>query len=162
MKDPVAVPSGEQQRKEVRRKENVMLRRRKREENDWELPPVWRAAIYLRVTGIDDIDQLCNVPSIDQQRSHCRCAATALRAEVISEFVDDWLVSPSRLGLRRMLVLACQDQRLDYLIVSSLDRLTGDGDEAFEIAWRLGFAGTVVIPADAECEFPWTGKLSRA
>jgi hypothetical protein len=57
-----------------------------------------------------------------------------------------------------MLELAGQDRRLDYLIVASLDRLMAGLNEAFEIAWRLGFAGTVVVPADAEHAFSWTGK----
>jgi hypothetical protein len=160
MKDPVAVPSGEQhQRKEVRRKENKMLTRRKREYRDWvPLPRIWRAVIYLREPYPDERDQPRKRPSIDQQRLLCRCAATVLHAEVVGEFVDELVHSPSRPGLRQVLELAGQDRRLDYLIVSSQDRLAGDCDEAFEIAWRLGFAGTVMIPADAEDEFPWTGK----
>jgi hypothetical protein len=160
-----AVPSGEQhQRKEARRKETLMLTRRKREERDSEIPWVWRtAAIYLCESGMDKMGQPRDVPSIDQQRLLCRCAATELHAEVIGEFVDQRLVSPSRPGLRRVLELAGQDRRLDYLIVSSRDRLAVDCDEAFEIAWRLGFEGTVVIPADVEEEFPWTGSApSRA
>jgi hypothetical protein len=136
-----------------------MLTRRKREYRDWvPLPRVWRAAIYLREPNPMDANYPHNVPSIDQQRLLCRCAATVLHAEVIGEFVDERRVAPLRPGLRQVLDLAGQDRRLDYLIVSSQDRLAGDRDEAFEIAWRLGFAGTVVIPADAEDEFPWTGK----
>ncbi len=135
-----------------------MLTRRKREERDWvPLPRIWRAAMYLSTDGTEEMRLLANVPSIEQQRVLCRCAATVLHAEVIGEFID-WQLVSSRPGLRQVLELAGQDPRLDYLIVSSLDRLAGDRDEAFEIAWRLGFAGTVVIPADAEDEFPWTGK----
>jgi Resolvase, N terminal domain len=135
-----------------------MLTKRKREENDWRMPRVWRAAIYLCEFGTDEPDLLREIQSIDQQRAFCRCAATVLHAEVVGEFVDEqkfW--RPSRPGLQQMMELASQDRRLDYLIVSSLDRLAGDCDEAFEVAWRLGFAGTVVIPANAENEFPWTG-----
>jgi hypothetical protein len=159
MKDPVAVPSGKQhQRKEVRRKENEMLTRRKREYRDWvPLPRVWRAAIYLRRTGPYAQDKPHTPPSIDRQRLLCRCAATVLHAEVVGEFVDVQVSTSLRPGLREMLAYVSERQ-LDYLVVSSLDRLAGDRDEAFEIAWRLGFAGTVVIPADAEDEFPWTGK----
>jgi len=140
-----------------------MLTRRKREERDWvPLPRVWRAAIYLREPNTDEWGIPLSAPSIDQQRLLCRCAATVLHAEVIGEFIDTVALSSSRPGLRRLLSVAGQEQRLDYLIVSSLDRLVSDCDEAFEIAWRLGFAGTVMIPADAEYEFPWTGKPSRA
>lgn len=135
-----------------------MLTRRKREERDWvPLPRVWRAAIYLSTDGNEEMRVLADVPPIAQQRVLCRCAATVLHAEVIGEFID-WELVPSRPGVRQVLELADQDPRLDYLIVSSLDRLVSNSDEAFEIAWRLGFAGTVVIFADAEHEFPWTGK----
>jgi hypothetical protein len=61
-----------------------------------------------------------------------------------------------------VLELADQDQRLNYLIVSSRVRLASDADEAFDIAWRLGFAKTVVISANAEDDFPWTGATRRA
>jgi hypothetical protein len=136
-----------------------MLTKRKPEERDWGIVPrMRRAAIYLREPGTDEMDQPHNVPSIDQQRVLCRCAARVQHVEVVGEFVDWWVYLPSRPGLRELLELACQDLRLDYLIVSSRDRLTSDCDKAFEIAWRLGFAGTVVIPADTEDQFPWTGK----
>ncbi len=139
-----------------------MLTRRKREESDWvPLPRVWRAAIYLSTDGDEEMRRLVDVPSIEHQRVLCRCAATVLHAEVIGEFID-WELVPSRPGLRQVMELASQDPRLDYLIVSSRDRLVNNYDQAFEIAWRLGFAGTVVIPANAEHEFPWTGKPSRA
>lgn len=154
-----AVPSGKQhQRKEARRKENKMLTRRKREYRDWvPLPRVWRAAIYLCNDGTEEMQPLDIVPSIDQQRLLCRCAATVLHAEVVGEFTDRQFIGP-RPGLQQVLELAGKDPQLDYLIVASLDRLMAGLNEAFEIAWRLGFAGTVVIPADAEDEFPWTGK----
>jgi hypothetical protein len=153
-----AVPSKYQQRKEARRKENKMLTRRKREERDWvPLPRIWRAAIYLCADGTEEMQPLDGVPSIDQQRLLCRCAATVLHAEVVGEFTDGQFIGP-RPGLQQVLELAGKDPRLDYLIVASLDRLMAGLNEAFEIAWRLGFAGTVVVPADAEHEFPWTGK----
>jgi hypothetical protein len=153
-----AVPSKYQQRKEARRKENKMLTIQRREKHYWDTSRIWRAAIYLREPGTDEWDIPLSGPSIDQQRLLCRCAATVLHAEVIGEFIDTEVLSPSRPGLRRLLRVAGLEQRLDYLIVSSRDRLVSDCDEAFEIAWRLGFAGTVMIPADADNEFPWTGK----
>jgi hypothetical protein len=137
-----------------------MLTKRKREERDEKIPRIWRAAIYLREPDEGETSDLGNVPSVNKQRVSCRCAATVLHAEVVGEFVDTAGGSHSRPGLRRMLELAGRDQRLDYLIVSSLDRLADDRDEAFEIAWRLGFEGTVVIPVDAEGEFPWTPGVS--
>jgi hypothetical protein len=134
-----------------------MLTKRNREENDWKMPRVWRAAIYLREPAKDERTPHREL-SVIQQRIVCRCAATVLHAEVDGEFTDERQSSPSRPGLRRMLERAGQRPRIDYLVISSLDRLAADRDEAFEIAWRLGFAGTVVIPTDAEGEFPWTGS----
>jgi hypothetical protein len=132
-----------------------MLTRRKREMPD-QGPRVWRAAIYLCKDGIEEMQPLDGVPSIDQQRMLCRCAATVLHAEVMDEFTDGQFIGP-RPGLQQVLELAGKDPQLDYLIVASRDRLTADPDEAFEIAWRLGFAGTVIVPADEEHKFPWTG-----
>jgi hypothetical protein len=131
--------------------------KRKREEPDREIPwKKWRAAIYLREPA-DEWDIPLNEPSIDQQRALCRCTASVLNAEIVGEFVDKWRTDPSRPGLRQVLDLTLQEPRLDYLIVSSLDRLVSCIDEAFELAWWLGFASTVVIPANGEKGFPWTG-----
>lgn len=96
------------------------------------------------------------MPSVNGQGVLCRAAATALRAEVIGEFVDRQQELPWRVGLRQIMELAGHERGLDYLIVSSRDRLSSDYDEAFELAWRLGFARTVVVPADWAYEFPWT------
>lgn len=134
-----------------------MLTKRKREKRDWDMPRVWRAAIYLHGSEPEESDEPGTHPPIFHQRMLCRCAVTVLHAEVVGEFVDVPF-SAQRPALRQMLERADQDQRLDYLIVSSLDRLASNRDQAFEIAWRLGFAGTVVVPADAEDEFPWTGS----
>jgi hypothetical protein len=158
MTDPAVLSNEQHQRKEVRRKETTMLTRRKREVNDWKIPRVWRAAIYLREPSRGEKNRKGHVPSIHYQGVVCRCAATVLHAEVVGEYVDRQLDFPSRPAVDAVLRLARTDARLDYLIVSSLDRLVGDGDEAFATAWWLGFAGTVVIPADAEDEFPWTGS----
>lgn len=137
-----------------------MLTKRKREVQDWKIPRVWRAAIYLREPEKDKANKLGDNLSVKSQRLACRCAATVLHAEVVGEFVDLASTPPSHSGLRRMLELASQDRRLDYLIVYSLDQLAADRDEAFEVAWTLGFAGTVIVPADAEAEFPWTTEHS--
>lgn len=116
----------------------------------------WRAAVYLCKDGIEEMQPLDGVPSIEQQRVLCRHTAAALDAEVIGEFADGQFIGP-RLGLQAVLELTREEQRLDYLIVSSLDRLASCVDDAFEVAWWLGFASTVVIPADGEKGFPWTG-----
>lgn len=133
-----------------------MLTKRKHEEHDWVLPRAWRAAIYLNQPEPEDSEESRNELSIGQQLLLCRCVATALRAEVVDEFVDRRLTLPSRPGLRQMMELVSQSRRLDYLIVSSRDRLASDCDEAFEVAWRLGLADTVVISAIDELLYPWT------
>jgi hypothetical protein len=151
-----AVPLREQhQSKEVRRKEATMPTTHQPEKEDQKKPP--RAGIYLSELGLDEENYPYNVPSIDQQRALCRCAATALRAKLIVEYVGEMVPSTIPSGLRLVLKMASQNIRLDYLIVSSWDRLASDREEAFEIAWRLSLEGTVVVPADAENKFPWTG-----
>jgi hypothetical protein len=135
-----------------------MLNRRKHEEHDWGMPRAWRAAIYLNQPEPEDSDESRDELSIGQQLVLCRCVAPLLHAEIVGEFVDRRLTLPSRPGLRQVLELVGQSQRLDYLIVSSRDRLASDCDEAVEVAWRLGLADTVVISADAEFYYPWTGE----
>jgi DNA invertase Pin-like site-specific DNA recombinase len=132
---------------------------RKHEEHDPPSQPVSRAAIYLCEFGTDEPDPLRNVPTINQQRALCRQTATAINAQVIGEFVDNqrfW--QPSRQGLCQVLEMAGQRPRLDYLIVSSWDRLGGDCYETIELAWHLGSAGTVVVSADAE-HAPCIGEI---
>lgn len=116
-----------------------------------------RAAIYLSETGADKESQRPNAPSIDQQRSLCRCAATALNAEVVAEYVEEPVASTVGPGMLLVLKLAGQKQRVDYLIVSSWDRLARDYDDAFEIALHLGFEETTVVPVDEDDKFPWIG-----
>jgi hypothetical protein len=126
------------------------------EAEDQEKSRVWRAVIYLCKDAVEEMQPLDDVPSIDRQRLLCRDTAAVLHAEVIGEFADRQFIG-FRLALHEVLELARKDPQLDYLIVASRDRLTADPNEAFEIAWRLGFAGTVIVPADAGHKFPWTG-----
>jgi hypothetical protein len=156
MKGQAVTSKAQHQRKEARRKENEMPTKPNRE-GDWQTPRRWRAAIYLRAPRLGETNRVGDVPSIDYQRWRCRYAATVLGVDVIGEFVDPPGASASRPALWRILEPAYQVQRLDYLVVSSLDRLASDRDEAFEIAWRLGFAGTIVIYTDTEDDLPWAG-----
>jgi Resolvase, N terminal domain len=132
------------------RKENVMLSKRNRQEKDRRAPRKMRTAIYLRESTDDERNRPGGDLSVEQQRLLCRYKATQLWAEVTDEFVDDRHSSQS--GLAQVMARA---QRLDYLIVSSLDRLVGDRDDAFDIAWRLGFAATIVFSVEVSYEFPW-------
>jgi DNA invertase Pin-like site-specific DNA recombinase len=155
MKDPMVVPSGEQhQRKEVRRKEKAMPKPNQHETDDQEKPR--RAAIYLSEAGADKEGQRPNAPSIDQQRRLCRYAATVLNAEVVAEYVEEPVASRFSPGMLLVLKLVGQKQRIDYLIVSSWDRLAGDHEEAFEVALHLEFEGTTVIAVDEDDRFAWT------
>jgi hypothetical protein len=127
------------------------------EEHDQETPQVRRAVIYLREPVEGETNRTGVVPSIDQQRVLCRYMATGLQAEIIGEMTDLRRYSPYRPGLRKVLAAARRNERVDYLILSSWDRLADTTDGALEIAWHLAFVGTVVVPADVEYEFPWTG-----
>lgn len=153
-----AVPSEEQhQRKEARRKERVMPKPNPREEHEQETPQVRRAVIYLREPVDGETNRTGIVPSIDQQRVRCRYMATALQAEIIGEMADLRRHSPYTPGLKKVLVAARREGRMDYLVISSLDRLADTVDGALEIAWHLAFVGTVVVSCDVKYDFPSTG-----
>lgn len=130
-----------------RKGEKVMFRRHNRDERNQGMPRGWRAAIYLVEPDPKEASGPIGAPSIARQRVLCRCAATWLRAEVVGEFVDTQPHVSLRPGLHQAMESA-QAQRLDYLIVSSLDRLASSYDEALEVGWRLGQAGTVPMPAE--------------
>jgi hypothetical protein len=124
----------------------MYLIRSNNDERDRESPRVLRAAIYLSEPDAKDANGRNSEPPIVRQRMLCRRTATWLQVEVVGEFVDIQPYVSLRPGLHQALETA-QKRRLDYLIVSSLDRLASNGDEAFEVAWRLGHAGTVPMPA---------------
>lgn len=144
-------------RKEAYGKEvtEMFLRRINRDERDRKEPRVWRAAIYLSEPAPHKSDGHGNgEPSIAEQRMLCRYAARWLRVdEVVGEFTDTWQYGPVRPALHQALEVA-QDQQLDYLIVSSLDRLADTPEDFIEVAWRLGHAGTVPMPAEPDGEPP--------
>lgn len=152
MKAP-AVLTNQQQRKEAKGKEiaPMHLRRINKDERDQEKPRIWRAAIYLSEPVPNGPDEPRSELSIDQQQVLCHLVARVQRIEVLGEFVDAYPHLPLRPGLHRALEFA-QEQRLDYLIVSSLDRLADDPDAAFEAAWRLGHAGTAPLQAEQQSE----------
>lgn len=124
-------------------------------EHDEETAQTVRAAIYLCGPEPDDTDQAHRVPSIDQQRAHCRNAAEIMRVEVVGEFVDESPSVPLRPGLREVMTLNTTGQRVSYLIVYSKERLASTCDEMFEVAWRLGMDGIAVIATDEHYEAPW-------
>jgi hypothetical protein len=113
-----------------------------------EKPRVWRAVIYMcepnSKHGVTE-------PSVARQRDLCRLEATRLKAEVVGEFVDiqDFGLAVTRPGLYQALQLA-REQRVDYLIVTSLDVLAVVDDDRFEVAWHLGQAGTIPMEAMTE------------
>lgn len=142
-----AVPLYEQhQRKEARRKEitQMYLERRNIDKGDQEKPRITGAVIYLfkpepaaTKRGHD-----IGVPSLAAQRKLCRYETKRLGATVIGEFVD--FVGPhssARPGFRRALD-AARRQRLDYLIVITMDTVHIGTVDAFEVAVRPGNAGT--------------------
>jgi hypothetical protein len=143
-----AVPLGEQQRKEARRKEAVMPKTNQQEELDQGAPRIRQAIIYLsEVCQPGSEGSQFELP-INWQRMRCRNTAATLHLEIIGEFVDLWFHDP-RSELLRALDIA-ETRRPNYLIVSSHDRLEGTQDHTFEVAWRLGRSGTVVILGDGD------------
>jgi hypothetical protein len=160
MTDPLVVTSQCTSMKGGPKEGEKMQTKPNHEERHERKPRMRRAAIYLCIDGTEEMEPLDNVPSIDQQWMICRCAAAAIPAAIIGEFVDRQLVSPSRPGLRAVLELA-DTAELDFVVVASLDRLTCDVNEAFDIAMRLFLAGTCVMPASLEYRFPWTTASHR-
>jgi len=134
------------------------LKRINQDERDQEKPRVWRAAIY--VCGREKSSGAPRYPlSIDQQRVLCHFVARTRRLVVVDEFEDTRPHETLRPNLHQALETA-QKMRLDYLIVASMAALTDDPSVAFEVAWRLGHAGTVPLPAEDECELRWVGVQS--
>jgi hypothetical protein len=120
--------------------------RRNIDKLDQEKPKVWRAVIY---TCEPDPKRNVAEPSIARQLYFCRQEATRLEAEVVGEFVDIREFRFVRPGLYQALQLA-REQEVDYLIVSSLDRLADFDDDRFEVAWHLGQANTIPMEAMTE------------
>jgi hypothetical protein len=118
------------------------------DKRDQEKPRIWRAAIYMcepnAKHGITE-------PSVPRQHAICRREAKILGVEVLGEFLDiqDFGLAVTRPGLYQALELA-RKERLDYLIVASLDVLADFDDDRFEVAWHLGEAGTIPIEAMTE------------
>lgn len=138
------------QRKEARRKEATMPTPNQHETEDQEKPR--RAAIYLSEPVPDCLDEPRDELSIDHQLVLCRCVAKALQLEVIGVFADPRDDLALRPGLRQALA-AAEMQRPDILIVSSLERLAESYHDIVKIAWKLGRAGTIPVPAEVGCEF---------
>jgi hypothetical protein len=143
MKAPGSAPN-QQQRKEANGKEiTVMyLKRSNIDRRDQEEPRVWRAAIYLCEP---DAKNGVTEPTVAEQRKLCRQQAKSLQVKVVGEFVDTREYGFLRPWLHEALETA-QEQRLDYMIVWSLDLLADLYEDAFEVAWRLGHAGTIPMP----------------
>jgi hypothetical protein len=142
------VPRNQQQVKEVYGKEitAMYLKRQNIDKRDQEKPRVWRAAIYMcepnAKRGVSE-------PSVLQQRDLCRREATRLGAKMLGEFLDcqAFGLAVTRPGLYQALELAWRE-RLDYLIVASMDQLASNCHDLFEVAWHLGHAGTVPMPVE--------------
>jgi Resolvase, N terminal domain len=125
----------------------MLFARRIHEADDRDASQFRRAVIYLREPDDDETRRRGNGQSVMAQRLACHYAATVLDAEIVGEFVDAATESTSHPALERALQLVDKEWRLDFLIVASLDRLGSDLEHAFETAWRLGYAGTVLMPA---------------
>jgi DNA invertase Pin-like site-specific DNA recombinase len=112
-----------------------------RDEHGQEESRVSRVAIYLCEPSTNDG---ITEPSVPCQLAACRRTARRQKAEVVGEFLDIREFRSLRPGLHQALE-AAQEQRLDYLIVWSLDLLADSDEDAFEAAWHLGQAGTIPI-----------------
>jgi hypothetical protein len=154
-----AVPLREQhQRKEARRKEATMPKTNQHETEDRKKPR--RAVIYLSEPVPDYGDEPRDELSIDQQVVLCRCVAKGMHFEVVGEFTDSRADLALRPGLRQM-IEAVETQRIDFLIISSLERLADSYHDIVKISWKLGRAGTVPVPAEVGIGLPTKARPSR-
>lgn len=124
----------------------MFLKRINKDKRDREKSRVWRAAIYLCEPDAKNGE---TEPTVTEQLRLCRHEAKRLEAEVVGEFLDTRKYGFLRPALHQALEIA-QERRLDYLIVWSLDLLADLPGDVFEVAWRLGHAGTVPMPLYGE------------
>jgi DNA invertase Pin-like site-specific DNA recombinase len=110
-----------------------------------------RAAIYLSEPVPNYLDEPRDELSIDQQLVICRCVAKALQLEVIGVFADPRDDLALRPGLHQAMAVI-ETQRPDILVISSLERLADSYHDITRIAWKLGRAGTVPVPAEVGYE----------
>jgi hypothetical protein len=120
----------------------------------------WRAVIYLSEPVPNYLDEPRDELSIDQQLVLCRCVAAVMQYEVVGEFTDSRADLASRPGLRQM-IEAVETQRIDFLIITSLERLADSYHDITRIAWKLGRAGTVPVPAEVGIGLPAKAQPSR-
>lgn len=87
--------------------------------------------------------------SIERQQASCRAAAARLGARVVAEFVDlgEPGTSTNRPGLNRLLA---QADEVDYLAVSSMDRLARRAEVISDLLLRLREHGVKVLLADSD------------
>lgn len=141
-----AVPLSEQhQRKEARRKEAVMPTANQHETEDQERSR--RAVIYLSEPVPNGLDEPRDELTIDQQLALCRYAARVLQVEVVGEFANTRVDLALRPGLHQAMQ-AARTESLDFL----LERLADDYYDTVKVAWHLGRAGTVPVPAEVGSE----------
>jgi DNA invertase Pin-like site-specific DNA recombinase len=110
-----------------------------------------RAAIYLSDSVPNGEGEPRDETSIEEQLVLCRCAAMALELEIVDVFIDRGDLA-SRSGLHQAMK-AVRTQRLDFLIVSSLERLADSYYDTVRVAWHLGKAGTIPLPAEVGVQF---------
>lgn len=128
------------------------------EEIDEEESRVARAIIYLSEPRPTEAGGTGDEPSLDTQRELCRSMAAKIGAEIGGEFVDKIPDLRLRPGLYRATILG-QSQPIDYLIISSLDRLPNNRNQTLVAGLNLGRSDVVLIPADTEIDPPPTGAI---
>jgi DNA invertase Pin-like site-specific DNA recombinase len=112
-----------------------------------------QAAMFIRANNItidgEQRQRYSRDPFIDQQRALCRQAARSLNATLIREYVEHG--SSGKLTTRPELRLMLDELRalrdLDYLIVTTADRLTRRIDDWATITFELAAAGAELVIA---------------
>lgn len=126
-----------------------------------------QAAMFIRANNINTDGERRQLysrdPFIDQQRALCRYAARSLNATLIREYVEH---GSSKLANRPELRLMLDELRVlhdvDYLIVTTLDRLTRRADDLTTIKFELAAAGTELVIATQMLTNPSPRKEAMA
>lgn len=113
-----------------------------------------RVAIYLCEPETNGSGESPDGPSIEYQRTHCRCMAATMHAEIVEEFIERQRSRVWRPALDQLLISAEDGKRFNHLIVFSLDLLADDIDDAFETARYIASASVEVLPANWRDDYP--------
>ena len=114
-----------------------------------------KAVIFARVGNTEPLSDAERAAQLAVQQDYCRGVASALAAEVVGEYVArGGTAEPAVRQVVEQLLALVDAGGTDYVIVSSLDRVTRQPRELVPILNRLSSNGVqLVTTADAAAQF---------